>query len=219
MAVAVVVTVAGCGRSALDKDTALTFSARPGADPRPDVPVVAKRLKVFGLPKAKIKVKGRKLVVTGAGSADAGIVNGVVTGPVDLVFRPVVRQTAGPCEAGADVVIDSTGHNCYLVGPPVQPAVADAAAVFSNSNRSWTLRVNFTEAGGAAFKDLATQQVNRQVAIVIGDTLLSVPFLQPTLIENFNNTVTITGNLNEQQAKVLAAVLAGGPLPVPLAAG
>jgi preprotein translocase subunit SecD len=106
----------------------------------------------------------------------------------------------------------------YRLGPApvVGSAVKTAQAEFDQNTSEWSVRVDFTGDGGDKFKALATQQVNKQVAIVLDGVVQSAPVIQPSLLTNFNNTAQITGNFTERQAKDLASVLRFGALPVQL---
>src|SRR3954468_3393552 len=106
----------------------------------------------------------------------------------------------------------------YRLGPApvVGSAVKTAQAEFDQNTSEWSVRVDFTGDGGDKFKALATQQVNKQVAIVLDGVVQSAPVIQPSLLTNFNNTAQITGNFTERQSKDLASVLRFGALPVQL---
>jgi preprotein translocase subunit SecD len=152
-----------------------------------------------------------------------GACKGVVDdGPITDQSGLTPRASDDPCKTVVLPQFDpkdrtrETGR--YLLGPApvVGSAVKTGQAEFDQNTSEWSTRVDFTGDGGDKFKALATQQVNKQVAIVLDGVVQSAPVIQPNLLTNFNNTAQITGNFTEGEAKDLASVLRFGALPVQL---
>ena len=122
--------------------------------------------------------------------------------------------------ANCVVLADKNGSRYELDKTDVFGSVVKTATAvppdITNGVADWTVTVNFSGEGGGKFKDLATADVNKQVAIVLDGVVQSAPTIQPNLISNFNNTAQITGQFTQGQAKDLATVLRFGSLPVQL---
>ena len=107
---------------------------------------------------------------------------------------------------------DKTGAHraCYLLGPDVLPgtAVSSASAVYDPSQNGWG--VNTTYKGNEFVRNVARPYVNKQVAIVLDNTVISDPVINYGIA---GNDVRISGNFTATEAKALAIMLRSGPLP------
>jgi preprotein translocase subunit SecD len=82
------------------------------------------------------------------------------------------------------------------------------------SGQGWVVHLEFTGDGFKKFQELARQNYQKQVAIVLDGVVQSYPVIQDP---NFDiNDVVISGNFKEGEARDLARVLKYGALPVPL---
>ncbi|HYH49920.1 MAG TPA: protein translocase subunit SecD [Acidimicrobiia bacterium] len=91
--------------------------------------------------------------------------------------------------------------------------VKTARAAFE-SGQGWVVHLEFTGDGFKKFQELARQNYQKQVAIVLDGVVQSYPVIQDP---NFDiNDVVISGNFKEGEARDLARVLKYGALPVPL---
>ncbi|PLX18040.1 MAG: protein translocase subunit SecD [Candidatus Muiribacterium halophilum] len=77
------------------------------------------------------------------------------------------------------------------------------------------VQINFTltDEGSRKFAVLTKNNVGRQLAIVLDDTVISAPSIQGPII---SDKARITGQFSESEAKRLAIILKAGALPAPL---
>ena len=73
-------------------------------------------------------------------------------------------------------------------------------------NGQWVLNLAFKAEGARIFGDFTGQNVNEQVAIVVGDRVLSAPSIQSAILDG---RVQITGKFSEADAVGLAHAIAG----------
>jgi preprotein translocase subunit SecD len=117
-------------------------------------------------------------------------------------------------KANQDAVLPSKPGDplagCYFVGPTLLNGrrVSTASAQY-DSGQGWLVLVKFR--GDDFVKDVATPEVNKQVAIVLDGVVQSAPTINPGIT---GKTVQITGNFSQSDAKNLALVLKYGALPV-----
>jgi preprotein translocase subunit SecD len=113
------------------------------------------------------------------------------------------------------------GQLIYQLGPVgmTGDAIDRAAAVFATATGGvggdvgWQIDFELTGEGTRTFADLTTSLVNRQLAIVLDQAVVSAPVVQNAIT---NGQGQITGSFTEQEAKDLATVLNAGALPVQL---
>jgi preprotein translocase subunit SecD len=128
---------------------------------------------------------------------------------LQLPAVPTTRITS----AGADdcVVLgergDGHGATRYYLGPAgvTTAAVKSAKAEFV-SGAGWTVKLAFTKAGSAAWDELAEQQFQKQVAVVVNGRVVSAPTVQPNeaAFESFGGTAVISGDFTENEVRALA---------------
>ena len=73
-------------------------------------------------------------------------------------------------------------------------------------NGQWVLNLAFKAEGARIFGDFTGRNVNEQVAIVVGDRVLSAPSIQSAILDGH---VQITGKFTEADAVGLAHAIAG----------
>ncbi len=71
----------------------------------------------------------------------------------------------------------------------------------------------FDSVGGKRFGDITTQNVGKQLAIVLDDQVISAPVIQSAIV---GGSGVITGSFTVQEATDLALLLRAGALPAPL---
>jgi preprotein translocase subunit SecD len=111
---------------------------------------------------------------------------------------------------------DGTVAGRYLLGPTLlrgDVVSSASAAPPQGLSGDWQVNVGFTGSGSSAFDRMASQYVNKQVAIVLDGVVESAPTIQSS---SYNGNAQITGTFTEHQAKDLALVLRYGSLPVQL---
>ena len=123
-----------------------------------------------------------------------------------------VVTTRDQDKADATVVLpDRQRTTCYLLGPTVLTGknVGSADATIDPSTASWIVQVNFKT--NEFVTKVAQPFVNKQVAIVLDQEVISAPTINPGIT---GKAVQITGNFSEKDARSLALVLKYGALPL-----
>ena len=103
----------------------------------------------------------------------------------------------------------------YLLGP-VQGTgriIKSASAQVDPSTGRWLVSFETTGRGSGQWDEIARNNFQRQLAIVLDGVIRSAPVIQTT---EFGGRGQITGNFSERDAKDLALVLRYGSLPVEL---
>jgi preprotein translocase subunit SecD len=112
--------------------------------------------------------------------------------------------------------------NRWLLGPTALTGegISEADAFFDQQTGAYSVRLNFTGGGSAAFDALAGQCFNQteqcpsgQLAIVLDGIVQSAPVVQDA---SYGGEVSITGDFTSSEAEDLATVLRYGRLPVQL---
>ncbi len=106
----------------------------------------------------------------------------------------------------------------YLLGPSPVTGTAVHSANAQLQTGQWTVAIQLTGPGAAAWDALAKAQFHAIIAIDLDGQVLSAPVTQPTAqaFSSFGGQVQISGNFTETQAKNLATELNYGSLPVKL---
>lgn len=124
---------------------------------------------------------------------------------IELPTRDGLVCTVGPVERGPN---GEAGGFVF--------ARSSADAVLNGS--AWMVTVGLSEAGSGTFNQLAFACYNaqencptQQLAIVLDDEIVTYPRVETP---NFQDTVSITGNFTESEARSLARVLDRGAFPV-----
>jgi preprotein translocase subunit SecD len=99
---------------------------------------------------------------------------------------------------------------CYELGPSVLSgtSVTGASAIY-DATKGWTVNVSYR--GQSFVTAVATPYVNKQVAIVLDNIVLSAPTINPGIT---GSDVQITGSFTDKEAHDLALALKYGSLPV-----
>lgn len=103
----------------------------------------------------------------------------------------------------------------YRLGP-VQGTgriIGTASAQVDPSTGRWLVAFETTGRGSSEWDEIARNNYQRQLAIVLDGVIKSAPVIQTT---EFGGSGQITGNFSEREAKDLALVLRYGSLPVEL---
>lgn len=142
----------------------------------------------------------------------------------DPAFGPLASTTASSDRTGSPVLlpVDSGGGvwapRLVLGAAALSLGPAAAASATYQPGSGEAVDVTFTAAQAKAWDALCRAQFHALVAIDVDATVLSAPLLQPTqpTFTSFNGRVQLAGDLDRTSARVLAAQLVSGPLPVPL---
>ena len=120
----------------------------------------------------------------------------------DVVFKArddATKYQLGPVEITGDAIDKAT-------------AVYNAGSSTS-VGQGWEIRFDLTNQGSDTFSDVTTRLVDKQLAIVVDDQVISAPTVQDPIT---NGSGVITGSFTERRAKDLATQLNAGALPVEL---
>lgn len=108
----------------------------------------------------------------------------------------------------------------YVLGPVglTGDAIKKATAVYASggttsTNVGWQVDFTLTGAGAQAFGELTSRLVQKDLAIIVDDRVLSAPTVQTAIT---GGAGTISGSFTEGESKDLATVLNAGALPVNL---
>ena len=109
----------------------------------------------------------------------------------------------------ADAVpIGRTHKMCYALGTNLlSGTAAQRAEAQFNEDQGWGVNVTYKS---GSFVRIAREYVNKRVAIVLDDQVLSTPVINQGIT---GDSVRIAGAFTEQTARSLAVALAGGELP------
>lgn len=112
------------------------------------------------------------------------------------------------------VVLDKDGKTKYKVGPTLMTgsALSDARKEFDQFGAA-KVTITFTAEGSKQFDDVAAKLYQKNLAIVLDDTVQSAPVIRET---RYGGRAEITGKFTSQEASDLALVLKTGSLPVKL---
>lgn len=137
-------------------------------------------------------------------------------------------QGGAESRSGERVLPDESGVRLRL-GPAALTGkdVEEAAARFdAQTGAGWHVTVDFKGSGGAAWARLtgdaachAPGDPARRVAVVLDDTVISSPQVDPSVSCGSGITggaTQITGSFDAEEAKELALLVNGGALPVPV---
>lgn len=137
----------------------------------------------------------------------------------DKVTEADIRARRVP--AGEDIIEQSPS----IAGAPPPPLavyrdvivsgdrIADAQQALDQRIGGWNVVIRFDGRGAAQFADVTTTHVGRRLALVLGDRVLSAPYVMDPIL---GGEVVISGNFTEAQAAQLAVELRAGAFPAPL---
>lgn len=116
------------------------------------------------------------------------------------LVTPPAKQTT----AGSVVLADSKKTLCYRLGPTLLTGrnVSTADAVFDDMTSSWVVNIHF---GNDDFvQNVASVEVNKQIAIIVDGAVESAPGVNPGIT---GHDVQIYGAFDEAAARRIAAVI------------
>jgi preprotein translocase subunit SecD len=91
--------------------------------------------------------------------------------------------------------------------------VVSAEAGFDSATNEPCVNVRWDDAGTARWANITTRYLNRRIALVMDDRLLTAPVVNTPIL---GGSVQITGSFTLGSANELAALLRGGTLPAPV---
>jgi preprotein translocase subunit SecD len=117
---------------------------------------------------------------------------------------------------GQAVVFMGKDGSKYHLGPVevTGDMIKKATAVYNTTTGSgWEIDFTTTSVGKGVFGDVTTRLVNKQLAIVVDNVVISSPVVRGAIT---NGSGVITGSFTQSQAQDLATQLNAGALPVNL---
>jgi SecD/SecF fusion protein len=137
------------------------------------------------------------------------------------------HEVLGPARPGAAqrderLVLNDESGQPLLLGPTLLDGdgVEDAeAAQPQDSLGDWVVNVTFNGSGAPDWRTLvdaacANTAGGQRIAIVLDESVISSPAVQPELCAGAGGSTSITGQFSQEEADDLAILIAGGALPV-----
>jgi SecD/SecF fusion protein len=147
----------------------------------------------------------------------------VIGKTAQLSFHEVLRPARpGATQQAERLVLDDESGQPLLLGPAVLDGdgVEDAeAAQPQESLGDWVVNVTFNGSGAPDWRTLvdaacANTAGGQRIAIVLDESVISSPAVQPELCAGAGGSTSITGQFSKEEADDLAILIAGGALPV-----
>ncbi|MDB4991962.1 MAG: protein-export rane protein SecD, preprotein translocase subunit SecD [Parcubacteria group bacterium] len=134
-----------------------------------------------------------------------------------LEFKLVGPAVATPSTVGTSTAI-SVGEPTLIATGLTGQYVKSAELQFGNGQGGTTANqpmviVHFNSDGAKLFKDITSQNIGKQIAIVLDGNVISSPIVQEAIV---GGDATISGNFTPQQGRDLVQNLNFGALPVPI---
>ncbi len=128
--------------------------------------------------------------------------------------RELLLISAESGKEGGEILVHSETGVATLVGPPLLTGdkLAKASAGY-DSNGQIVVTLSFKSEGVAAFETITTENIGRQLAIVLDEEIKSAPYIR-VAISGGDAVIENIGNLDE--ANDVALVLQTGALPITL---
>jgi hypothetical protein len=120
--------------------------------------------------------------------------------------------SSGPGTADDQAILPDTKNTiCYILGPTLlsETDVDSADAMVDPTTAAWIVNVHFENDDFVT--KVAAPEVNRQIAIVLGDVVQSAPFINPGIS---GRDVTISGSFDEAGARNLAELISPSAVDV-----
>jgi preprotein translocase subunit SecD len=179
------------------------------------VETLRNRVDQFGVSEPLIQRAGdRRIILQMPGVSDVASVKKVVGSVARLEFRflPRGNPTSGvgiltlKNKAGAPVIVED---QLAMTGE----AVTNASVEFSQTNNRWEVSVTFSPAGKQQFAQITSENVGRQLAIILDGVVQSDPVIEEPIT---GGQASISGTFTTDEARQLKVVLKAGALPAPL---
>ncbi|HEX7496533.1 MAG TPA: hypothetical protein VF349_07855 [Candidatus Limnocylindrales bacterium] len=153
------------------------------------------------------------------GVADTAAARAQIGQTGHLEFVPMPPETYGTSIAPGQKPVPAPGDTidpslpAQFTGADLDLGAISAAVDTSMSPEAWVVNFAFKEAAATAFETWSAQHVSDFFAIVLDGKVLSVPYVQSTIVGGKGE---ISGNFTAQSAAELATILQAGWLPYPL---
>jgi len=144
------------------------------------------------------------------GTTEAASARHAVAGCDDVTVSGLSSVPTTPradIDRGKCVVLAGSDGERYYLGPAevTTEGIRSARAEFV-SGQGWTIELMLTKPGAAAWDELAEQQFQKQVAVVVDGRVLAAPTVQPGVaaFQSFGGIAVISGAFREKQARAVA---------------
>ncbi|MEV5409307.1 excalibur calcium-binding domain-containing protein [Thermopolyspora sp. NPDC052614] len=121
-------------------------------------------------------------------------------------FAPVKAVKQAPCP-GAEAVLDEAGTTCYQVEPGVTVTTVQKIETLRERNGSYSVRIVLSPQNRGPISDLTRDTVERQLAVIVGDKVVTAPRVTQAIIQD---SLSIAG-FTKEGADALVARLVGAP--------
>jgi len=121
-----------------------------------------------------------------------------------LHFAPVRAVRQAPCP-GAEAVLDEAGTTCYQVEAGVTVTTVQKIETQRERNGAYAVRIVLSPESRPLIADLTRETVNRQLAVVVGDKVVTAPRVSQEITQD---SLSIAG-LTKENADALVARLLG----------
>lgn len=177
------------------------------------VETLRNRVDQFGVAEPLIQRSGEdRIILQMPGVSDVNSVKKVVGSVAKLEFRLV----PGGRDAGATTITlkDQSGQSVEVEDPALMTGDAvDDARVDFDSQGQVEVALRMTSAGADDFARITSENVGRQLAIVLDGVVYSAPVIRSAIT---GGNASITGGFSAEEARRLKVILKAGALPAPL---
>lgn len=175
------------------------------------VETLRNRVDQFGVAEPLIQTVGaNRIMLQMPGFSDIERVKKVVGSVAKLEFRLVADRR----EEGSIVLKDRSGTSLNLEENVMMTGEAvDDARVEGLAQGKVEVTLQLTSDGARTFRQITSENVGRQLAIILDNVVYSAPVIQTAITQG---SASISGSFTLDEAQQLAIVLRAGALPAPL---
>lgn len=175
------------------------------------VETLRNRVDQFGVAEPLIQTVGaNRIMLQMPGFSDIERVKKVVGSVAKLEFRLVAERR----DENAQVLKDRQGTSYHLEENVMMTGEAvDDARVEGLAMGKVEVTLKLTTEGARTFRQITSENVGRQLAIVLDNVVYSAPVIQTAITQG---AASISGSFTLDEAQQLAIVLRAGALPAPL---
>ncbi len=131
-----------------------------------------------------------------------------------MYFAPVTAVRDAPCP-GAEAVLDEAGAICYQVGKGVKLTTVRKIEALRESNGTYAVRVVLAPDSREKISDLTRDTVDQQLAIVVGDRVVTAPRVAQEVTQD---SLSISGFTKDAADALVTRLLGPGAVTSPGAA-
>jgi preprotein translocase subunit SecD len=177
------------------------------------VETLRNRVDQFGVAEPLIQRSGEnRIILQMPGVSDVNSVKKVVGSVAKLEFRLVPRGQ----DTGSTTITlkDQSGQSVEVEDPALMTGDAvDDARVDFDAQGQVEVALRMTSAGANDFARITSENIGRQLAIVLDGVVYSAPVIRSAIT---GGNASITGGFSTEEARRLKVVLKAGALPAPL---